>query len=250
MLLPLPASIFEFRYPKFPLFKAERLFRQLSYFLLRCCVCAFVCSISSFVIYILLFFTNQSSSDKFSIFIMLAIIVQIVDVFVTAKHFHLFLYTCISFSFLVNDVNFDAEAIQYEVEFIKQTFIWIPVISIGFRIFKLLLVYLTGKQYIYPSLVPAVFKLLISLALLRPISDSESETLDKWYVDHSTRMRLVVYLDSPALNYCEVYGDDDTSEDSNINENIIIENNIDIFNFMIYLLFEMKFFKRDNMGNA
>ncbi|CAG8573835.1 9990_t:CDS:2, partial [Gigaspora rosea] len=179
MLLPLPASIFEFRYPKFPLFKAERLFRQL-----------------------------------------------------------------------INDVNFDAEAIQYEVEFIKQTFIWIPVISIGFRIFKLLLVYLTGKQYIYPSLVPAVFKLLISLALLRPISDSESETLDKWYVDHSTRMRLVVYLDSPALNYCEVYGDDDTSEDSNINENIIIENNIDIFNFMIYLLFEMKFFKRDNMGNA
>ncbi|CAG8770001.1 14868_t:CDS:1, partial [Cetraspora pellucida] len=110
-----------------------------------------------------------------------------------------------------------------------------------------------------PSNVPEVFKLLISLALLRPISDCESKVIKKWYDDYSTRVKLCVNLKKPALNHCDTcdtYMDHSTSAQLSFNakktalnhcdtcykEMDTIYEEVDIFNFMTYILLEMKFF--------
>ncbi|CAG8619817.1 2986_t:CDS:1, partial [Scutellospora calospora] len=56
-----------------------------------------------------------------------------------------------------------------------------------FRLFMFVLILLTGKQIIYPSLVSPVFKVFLSLALLRSTSSAESQAIDEWYNNHSTR---------------------------------------------------------------
>ncbi|RIB16161.1 hypothetical protein C2G38_2091662 [Gigaspora rosea] len=81
------------------------------------------------------------------------------------------------------------------------TFYYIIIISIAFRLFLFLLIFLTSKQIIYPSLVSTVFEVLLTLALLRPIS---SAAINKWYDNHSTRVKVSICNKIPAKNHVEV----------------------------------------------
>ncbi|KAF0500241.1 hypothetical protein F8M41_020332 [Gigaspora margarita] len=209
---------FKLSKPKFPLFNIERCIKQFGLFFLRLCIYTIVCSIASFLIYMMLTFTNSSSSDKFSVFLTLALV------------FH-----------------------------------------ITFRLFLLLLIFLTSKQIIYPSLVSTVFEILLTLALLRPISSAESQAINQWYDNHSTRVKVSICNKIPAKNHVEVIQENhpelnhepDLETDpekepisdlenqeirlemqSTLEKNDYFEEELDIFNFMIYLLLEMKFFAR------
>ncbi|CAG8629732.1 21711_t:CDS:1, partial [Dentiscutata erythropus] len=261
LLLPCKHSgTFKFSEHKFPLFRPERCIIELCYLMLRLCGCTFICSTASFLTYNMLVFTNNSSPDKFSVFLMLALVFQLVSIFASARHFYLFVYTCISFFYLIQSLPTDHkyDYVQFEVNFILPSFYSIIIISISIRLFLFFLIFLTGNQIIYPSLASTVFEVLLTLALLRPISNAESQAIDKWYDNHSTRVKVSICRKNPAKNHIEVIQVPDPEKEptSDLENQAILlgmqlnfeeddnfeEEELDIFNFMIYLLLEMKFF--------
>ncbi|CAG8795662.1 2209_t:CDS:2, partial [Racocetra persica] len=99
-------------------------------------------------------------------------------------------------------------------------------VSTIFRIFTFTLILLTGKQIIYPSLVSSVFKVFISLALLRNTSNAESEVIDNWYNNHSTRVKVSIWRDNPTMNKVEIIQEEELnqySEDQESNFEILLE---------------------------
>ncbi|CAG8487023.1 24442_t:CDS:2 [Gigaspora margarita] len=131
-----------------------------------------------------------------------------------------------------------------------------------FRLFMLFLIFLTAKQIIYHSLVSTVFEVLLTLTLLRPFSGAESHAIYQWYHNHSTCVEVSICSKNPAKN--RVKSDcldvqpspkekDDHKEDLDKEKKYDYEEELDkekydykekldIFNFAIYLLLEMKFF--------
>ncbi|KAF0540156.1 hypothetical protein F8M41_006677 [Gigaspora margarita] len=234
------------------LWSMERIIPECLIYFLRACFCTFLCTLFSYIFHIIFFYsylastsTGQTSSfnQTLSIFFVLELSTNLFQFYSSIRHFYFLVYSCISFyilhSNLVLSLFSEPQFSLYKL-FFFYTLFWVVIISSCSRGFVLGLAFLSSKRFIYPSLVPDAYKMLISLALLRPISSCESDVLDGWYANPSG-IELYYNADNPIYNYATIVLRDQLPDGG---QTTGIYNTVEIFYFILCIVSEIKFFQK------